>query len=241
MSEYNVRLRSNYLDGVCEVDLVLPNPFVGHDPERFYRSGRKYPVLWLLHGRPQELKDWITYTFVPRLGIWRNVILVCPHCPAADFRDHEDVGEGYRYQQFFFRELMPFIQNWFPASAKREENLLAGYGSGGTAVCRYAALWPDRFGAVCPIRPSSETDIEDCLRQADPPKIFLLAADGSVVSTHPKVRFLAVPGDGLPLAEKTVEAFLEACGFPEIEKKPNTYPILPGVHDLPEEEGITIH
>jgi putative tributyrin esterase len=129
----------------------MPNPFLGHDPESFYVSGKKYPVLWLLHGEYGTLDDWLTYTYVPRLGVWRNTIIVAPEAPNSDFMNQPHVGEGYAYMDFFFHELMPFIYHWFPASDKPENNFLAGCAMGCGAAWRYGLSRPDAFGAIAPI------------------------------------------------------------------------------------------
>lgn len=151
MSEYRIKLRSNYLDGTANLDVIMPNPFVGHDPERFYCSGKRFPVLWLLHGGKGRLDDWITYSTVPRLGVWRNTIIIAPESPNSDFMNQELVGEGYRYTDFFFHELMPFVYHWFPASDRREDNFLIGNDMGGDAAWRYGILHPEAFGGIAPI------------------------------------------------------------------------------------------
>lgn len=151
MSEYRIKLRSNYLDGTANLNVIMPNPFVGHDPERFYRSGKKYPVLWLLHGGEGRMDDWITYSTVPRLGVWRNTIIIAPEAPNTDFMNQEHVGEGYRYTDFFFHELMPYVYHWFPASDRREDNFLVGNDMGGNAAWRFGILHPEAFGGIAPI------------------------------------------------------------------------------------------
>ncbi|MBD5546744.1 MAG: hypothetical protein HDQ97_05035 [Lachnospiraceae bacterium] len=151
MSEYFVKLRSNYLDGTVDLNIIMPNPFVGHKPERFYNSGKKFPVLWLLHGGEDTYADWITYSSVPRLGIWKNTIIVAPSVPNSDFINQPLVGEGYKFYDFFYHELMPFIYNWFPASSDPARNFLAGNSMGCEAVWRYGLLNPGTFGCIAPL------------------------------------------------------------------------------------------
>jgi len=290
MSEYQVKLRSNYLDGVTDVDVILPNPFVGHDPEKFYASGKKYPVLWLLHGGRNKMDDWITYTSVPRLGIWRNIIIVAPHSENTGFMNHVSVGEGYRYMDFFFHELMPFIFNWFPSSARKEDNFFAGNDLGAQAVWRYGLLYPEKFIRICPIdtlpvsyeklrsyesqKTSSflEEDHGLSLREQNVmrnyetvghflasientkaryeesnllPQVFLpYQSAHRDVSEYPFKEGTVLQEyqeTGCRFLEHSLEDFLEKSGVKEIERKPNQLPILPGVHNLDDSEGITIH
>lgn len=151
MSEFNIRLRSNYLDGAVDVQVITPNPFLAHDPKRFYESGKKYPVLWLLHGGKETMIDWFTYSTIARQGVWRNCILVAPVAPNSDFLDQPLVWEGYRFFSYFFGELMPFIHNWLPASPAPEDNYLTGHSMGCEAAWRYGLLKPERFSCIVPL------------------------------------------------------------------------------------------
>lgn len=151
MSEFHVKLRSNYLDSTINLDIIMPNPFVGHKPEKFYSSGKKFPVLWLLHGGQETFADWITYSSVPRYGIWKNTIIVVPSAPNSDFINQPLVGEGYQFTDFFYHELMPFIYNWLPASADPEKNFLAGNSMGCEAVWRHGIMHPEKFGCIAPL------------------------------------------------------------------------------------------
>lgn len=151
MSEFNIKLRSKYLSGVANVTVITPNPLEDSSPEDFYSSSKKYPVLWMLHGGRGCLADWITYNAVPRYAAERNVILVAPSAHNSDFNNQPEVGEGYYFYDFFIKELMPFIYNWFPASDKAEDNLISGNSMGAAATWRYGLMHPERFGYIAPL------------------------------------------------------------------------------------------
>lgn len=58
MSILTYNFESEYLKNNHEVTVILPDKPRALTPEEFYRSGRKYKVLWLLHGhlrRPHRL------------------------------------------------------------------------------------------------------------------------------------------------------------------------------------------
>lgn len=151
MSEAYFRFRSNYLNGTVDVSVILPNPFLGHDPEKFYNSKKKYPVVWLLHGGSETYADWITYTSAARLAIFRGAIFVAPTIPNSDFMNQPLVGEGYPIVDFFFHELMPFVYNWLPVSDDPAQNFLVGDSMGAEAAWRYGLLRPDAFACIAPI------------------------------------------------------------------------------------------
>lgn len=50
MSILTYNFESEYLKNNHEVTVILPDKPRALTPEEFYRSGRKYKVLWLLHG-----------------------------------------------------------------------------------------------------------------------------------------------------------------------------------------------
>jgi S-formylglutathione hydrolase FrmB len=43
---------------------------------------------------------------------------------------------------------MPLVYNWFPISAKREDNFIAGLSMGGGGAMKYAANHPDKFAGA---------------------------------------------------------------------------------------------
>jgi len=68
---------SRYLRGNTYVDVILPDLPERLDTEEFYRSGAKYPVLWLLHGTHGDASDWQRRTCIEHYACERNVIVVC--------------------------------------------------------------------------------------------------------------------------------------------------------------------
>lgn len=151
MSEYMVKLKSVYLNDIAEINIVMPNPPMNRDPEEFYRSGKKFKVLWLLHGGRDTYRDWFSFSNVVRTALQYGIMLVMPNGHDSDFVNHPEMGDGYLFHDFFFRELMPYIYNWFPASEKQEDNLLAGNSMGCAATWQYGLQHPEKFGYIAPL------------------------------------------------------------------------------------------
>ena len=59
MALVHLNYRSKYLCGDTDVHIVLPELPPDVEPKDFYSSGRKYPVLWLLHGSGGDSSAWI--------------------------------------------------------------------------------------------------------------------------------------------------------------------------------------
>lgn len=150
MSEFNIELYSQRLAGPTFVTVITPNP-PADDPAAFYAGEQKHKVLWLFHGGMNGGRDWLRNSNIARYCMERGVIAVIPNAPNSDFVNHPEFADGYMFRDFFFGELMPMVQNWFPASKKREDNFLSGYSMGCQTVYTYGALHPELFGGLIPL------------------------------------------------------------------------------------------
>ena len=59
MSLIHYNFESQYLNNNTDVNIILPDKPRDKTPEQFYGSGKKYKVLWLLHGTFGDYTDWI--------------------------------------------------------------------------------------------------------------------------------------------------------------------------------------
>lgn len=151
MLECEIYLDSVFLKGPARVTVLMPGPTEAVMPEAFYRPGKKYKVLWLLHGGMNGNREWIYGTDIVEYVKERRFLAVIPDGLNSDFANHPEFGEGYFFCDFFFRELMPFIHNWFPASERKEDNYLTGYSMGSAAVWSYGLLHPEKFEGIIPL------------------------------------------------------------------------------------------
>jgi putative tributyrin esterase len=151
MSEYSINLSSSILCGPAEVSVIVPGPEIGGDAKEFYGSGKKYKVLWLLHGGNGDRNDWLRNTNISRYAQERGLILVIPNGLNSDFANHPEFADGYCFSDFFFDELMPFIYNWLPASDNPQDNFIAGLSMGGAATWMYGLCHPEKFGGIAPL------------------------------------------------------------------------------------------
>jgi len=154
MSEYTINLRSTLLSGPTDLSVIVPNPKNGGNARGFYSCGRKFKVLWLLHGGMGDRHDWLRNTNLGRYAREREVIAVIPNALNSDFANHPEFADGYNFSDFFFDELMPFIHNWFPASDNPKDNFIAGFSMGGAATWMYGLHHPEEFGGIAPLSSS---------------------------------------------------------------------------------------
>jgi len=151
MSEFHVTFRSYYLSGTINITIITPNAIDQGEVEAYYNADREFPVLWMLHGGYGTFADWATYNTVPRYAIERNCIMVAPSAPNSDFCNRPDVGEGYYFEDFFIKELVPLVRKWFHGSSDPEKNLISGNSMGCAATWRYGLLYPEIFGYLGPL------------------------------------------------------------------------------------------
>ena len=148
MALVNLNFESVYLNGNTEVSIILPDKPRDQQPADWYANGRKYKVLWLLHGTFGDHTDWLRKSSIELYACEKDLIVVMPSALNSDYSNWDHCMMGYGMYDFLTEELMPLVYNWFPASDKREDNFISGLSMGGEGVLRYALGHPQRFAAA---------------------------------------------------------------------------------------------
>lgn len=148
-----------------EVGIILPDRKKG-SPADFYGGGKKYRVLWLLHGTGGDYSDWIRKSNVERYASQRDLIVVMPSGLNSEYSNWPGFMTGYRMFDFLTEELMPMVHNWFPASEKREDNFIAGLSMGGRGALKYAVSHPDKF-AACAVLSMAPQNLREAAKTPD--------------------------------------------------------------------------
>ena len=148
MSLIHYNFESQYLNNNTDVNIILPDKPRDKTPEQFYGSGKKYKVLWLLHGTFGDYTDWIRKSNIELYACERDLIVVMPSGLNSDYVNWPDFALGYNTWDYLFEELMPLVHHWLPASDKREDNFIAGLSMGGNGTLQYAAGHPEKFGGA---------------------------------------------------------------------------------------------
>ncbi len=116
-------------------------------------SDKSYPVLYLLHGGGGSHTDW------PRLANLEGVanqlmasneanemIIVCPEA-GKTFMNYFN-NPDWRYEDYFFEELIPFIETNYRILANKQHRAIAGLSMGGQGTVVYASHHPELFCAA---------------------------------------------------------------------------------------------
>lgn len=164
MALLTLNFESQYLGNNHNVGVILPDKPRNLTPEEFYGSGRKYKVLWLLHGTFGDYSDWIRKSMIELYACERDLIVVMPSAMNSNYANWPSFGMGYQMYDYIFEELMPLVYHWLPASDRREDNFLAGLSMGGRGTCVLAFNHPEKFAGAC-VLSAVPSDLRELQRQ----------------------------------------------------------------------------
>ncbi len=117
-----------------------------------------YPVLLLLHGKPQDERHWLILEVddVVDQGIlegkWPPFILVMPKQPEPLFTQ-SDGGPG-SLEQEFMQGLLPYILDRYPVSGEGEQWAIAGVSRGGVWALEIGFKHAHQFHRIAALSPA---------------------------------------------------------------------------------------
>jgi S-formylglutathione hydrolase FrmB len=115
-------------------------------PPGYEESGKRYPVLYLLHGADADSGFW-TVAGVEELIGDRELIVVMPDGDTSFYSDWFNGGKGGppRWETFHVGELIPWVDNELRTVATKDGRAIAGNSMGGLGALLYAAHNPGTF------------------------------------------------------------------------------------------------
>jgi enterochelin esterase-like enzyme len=131
-------------------------------PPDYERSERTYPVLYLLHGGGDDQTGWVQFGEVLHLadkaireGMATPMIIVMPDANTGK-RGYFNSPDGkWRYEDFFFEELMPYVEKTYRIKGDKRFRAVAGLSMGGGGSFMYALHRPELFSSACPLSAST--------------------------------------------------------------------------------------
>lgn len=143
-------LKSNVLGVTKYYNIYLP-PSFKQDAQAHY------PVLYLLHGLTDNHRAWVEKGQMDRV---MDELIACGEIPPmvvvmpnAGDRDTRRIWNGYfnmpgwNYEDFFFQELLPAVEEKYRAGGSKGQRAVAGLSMGGGGSVGYAVAHPDAFAA----------------------------------------------------------------------------------------------
>ena len=120
----------------------------GYDSE----TGHKFPVLYFLHGLGENSQTLLTsggWNLIEDLWEQKQIGEFLIVTPGADRSFYIDSRDGkVRYEDFFIREFVPFIEGHYRIQSERRFRGITGISMGGYGALRFAFRYPQLFGSV---------------------------------------------------------------------------------------------
>jgi len=147
MALIHLDFESEYLGGNTDVNIIVPDRPRTVAAAEYYGSGKKYPVVWLLHGTFGGYSDWLRKSNIELYACEHEVIVVMPGVGNSNYSCWNNFTLGYDAEKYITKELMPLVYGWLPASKKREDNFVAGLSMGGQGALLFGLKYPELFEA----------------------------------------------------------------------------------------------
>ena len=146
-------------------NLSLPSKILKSDrkyaiylPPGYETSDRSYPVLYLLHGGGDDQTGWVQFGEVLSItdkaiadGTATPMIIVMPDANTGRRGFLNDIKGDWNYEDFFFRELVPFVEKKYRIKGEKRYRAVAGLSMGGEGTFVYALHHPEMFSSACPL------------------------------------------------------------------------------------------
>jgi S-formylglutathione hydrolase FrmB len=134
-----VTFHSKALDAQTTYIAALPSPL---------EPGRKYPVLYLLHGATGGYRDWTERTTLTEELDGRGMIVITPDGSKYGWYLDSEIDPASQYDTLISRDLVADVEKRFPARHDRGGRGIAGLSMGGHGALSLAAKHPDLYGSA---------------------------------------------------------------------------------------------
>lgn len=149
----------------------FPSPTLGETisynvylPAGYPEPGRRYPVLYLLHGRGDTMSAWTRVAgdldALIAGGEIPPVIAIMPDAPSSSRASYyvdsayDGADPGRKVETAFVRDLVPHVDATYRTLVGRFGRAIAGYSMGGYGALRYSLVYPELFGASIVLSPA---------------------------------------------------------------------------------------
>jgi enterochelin esterase-like enzyme len=146
----NLSMTSKILKGERKYAIYLP-------PD-YETSQRSYPVLYLLHGGGDDQTGWVQFGEVLHIadkainaGEATPMVIVMPDANTGRRGYFNDIAGEWRYEDFFFEEFLPYIEQTYRIKGEKQYRAVAGLSMGGEGTFIYALHHPEMFSSACPL------------------------------------------------------------------------------------------
>jgi S-formylglutathione hydrolase FrmB len=113
-------------------------------PDRL-KTRKKLCVLYQLHGLSDNHTAWLRRTSIDRYVSNLPLIVVMPD---GDRSFYCDAVEGAKFEQHIMKDVMGFVERFFPVRTDRKGRAIGGLSMGGYGAMKLALKYPEKFASV---------------------------------------------------------------------------------------------
>lgn len=142
--------------------LNMERKYAVYLPPDYETSQRSYPVLYLLHGGGDDQTGWVQFGEVLHItdkaikeGKATPMIIIMPDANTGQRGYFNNPTDTWRYEDFFFEELMPHVEKTYRIKGEKRYRAVAGLSMGGGGSFMYALHHPELFSSACPLSAST--------------------------------------------------------------------------------------
>lgn len=118
-------------------------------PDGYHTSGKRYPVLYLLHGGAGDFRDFHLHHNIINLTAGRELIVVMPDAATGWYCNPVSSNVGPRnWETFHMAQLLPWIDSNFRTFPEYHGRAVAGFSMGGFGALKYTAKYYGHFCSV---------------------------------------------------------------------------------------------
>ncbi len=138
--------------------LNMERKYAAYFPPDYETSSRSYPVLYLLHGGGDDQTGWVQFGEVQFYadkaiaeGKATPMIIIMPDANTGRRGYSNNATGTWNYEDFFFKELVPFVEKKYRIKGEKKYRAIAGLSMGGDGSFTYALHHPEMFSSACPL------------------------------------------------------------------------------------------
>jgi S-formylglutathione hydrolase FrmB len=153
----------SFAQGKATESLVIHSKILAKDvkysiylPADYESSQRRYPVLYLLHGYSDDETGWTQFGEMQKItnetiakGDATQMIIAMPDAGVSWYIN--DAAGKVPFEDFFVKELIPYIDSVYKTRNKKEFRAVAGLSMGGYGALIYGTKHPELFTACAPL------------------------------------------------------------------------------------------
>lgn len=208
-------------DTIYSEVLMAHRAYTIYLPQNYDKAAdKKYPILYLLHGMYGVNTSWFTDQRVKDVadqlmasGEACEMIIVSPNAGgdiATCWNGYFNMP-GWAYEDFFYKEFMPYIEKTYRVMADREHRAVAGLSMGGGGATSYAQRYPDLYCAAYAMSALMNIPVSGEAAGKDPDPTNKMAVLTRSVQEHSCIRYVAEADEARKAALRTVQWYVD-CG-----------------------------